>query len=161
MARIDPERTIVASVLDRLLDDDPDVSTEPARGSRPLLRDLRASVRRDMENLLNTRLRPLSWPADLAELDRSLLAYGVPDMTGANLASKRAREEFLRLIEDVLRKGEPRFKTVKVIPLGDDEPLDRTLRFRIEALLHAEPAPEPVTFDSMLEPVSRTFEIRT
>jgi type VI secretion system protein ImpF len=160
MARTDPDKAIVASVLDRLLDDDPEVKSEPPRAARPVLRELRASVCRDLEDLLNTRLRPLSWPEELTELDRSLLAYGIPDMTGANLASPRAREEFLRLVEAVIRRCETRFKSVKVVALETGEPLDRTLRFRVEALLHADPAPEPVVFDSTLEPVTRSFEVQ-
>jgi type VI secretion system protein ImpF len=38
--------------------------------------------------------------------------------------------------------------------------LDRVLRFRIEALLRVEPTPEPVTFDSVLEPVTGNFELK-
>jgi type VI secretion system protein ImpF len=42
----------------------------------------------------------------------------------------------------------------------NSDALDRTLRFRIDALLYAEPAPEPVVFDSQLEPSSATIEIK-
>ncbi len=45
-------------------------------------------------------------------------------------------------------------------PLTGAEPLDRTLRFRIEALLRVEPAPEPVAFDSTLEPGAGGFAVR-
>lgn len=156
---VGPKRTLVASVLDRLLDDDPDVSTEPASTARPLLRDLRRAVQRDMENLLNARRRPLSWPKEEGELERSVLDYGIPDLTGANLASQEAREAFLRLVESVIRRTEPRLQQVRVVPVEKDEPVERTLRFRIEAQLIAEPAPEPVVFESELEPVSRTLKV--
>jgi len=33
------------------------------------------------------------------------------------------------------------------------------LRFRIDALLRADPAPEPVIFDSTLEPVTTQFAV--
>jgi type VI secretion system protein ImpF len=65
-----------------------------------------------------------------------------------------------RLIENVLRACESRFQTVQVRLLDNAEPLDRTLRFRIDALLYANPAPEPVVFDSALQPVSQEFEIK-
>jgi type VI secretion system protein ImpF len=159
MARSDPNEPVLPSVLDRLLDDEPDVSTEPPRGARQSMRDLRSAVRRDLENLLNTRQRWRGWPRPLDLLDRSLLNYGVADLTGANLASARAREEFLRSLEAVIRRCEPRFKTVKVKFATDKESVDRTLRFRIEALLHADPVPESVVFDSRLEPVTRLFEL--
>ncbi len=45
--------------------------------------------------------------------------------------------------------------------LDNADPHDRSLRFRIDALLQAEPAPEPIAFDSVLEPVSRSVEIRS
>ena len=39
------------------------------------------------------------------------------------------------------------------------EPGDRTLRFRIDALLRADPSPEPVIFDSTLEPATHQFAV--
>jgi type VI secretion system protein ImpF len=86
--------------------------------------------------------------------------FGIPDFTGANLASAESREQFRRVIETVIRKYEPRFKTVRVTLLDNVEPLDRTLRFRIDALLYAEPSPEPLVFDSLLEPVSRSVQVK-
>ena len=44
--------------------------------------------------------------------------------------------------------------------LDNIDPEDRTLRFRIEALMYADPAPEPIVLDSVLEPVSRNFSVR-
>jgi type VI secretion system protein ImpF len=44
--------------------------------------------------------------------------------------------------------------------LENSNPLDRTLRFRIDALLYAEPAPEPVVFDSAMEPATGNVEIK-
>ena len=44
--------------------------------------------------------------------------------------------------------------------LKNPDPLDRALRFRIDALLHADPAPEPVVFDSELKPLTASFEVK-
>ena len=44
--------------------------------------------------------------------------------------------------------------------LHDAGPLDRTLRFRIDGLLRAEPAPEPVVFDSALQPATGNVEVK-
>jgi type VI secretion system protein ImpF len=44
--------------------------------------------------------------------------------------------------------------------LDNAEPLDRTLRFRIDATLYAEPAPEPVVFDSSLQPATGDVHVR-
>jgi type VI secretion system protein ImpF len=160
MAGIPREQPLVVSVLDRLLDDEPGVSSEPARGRVQVLRALKQSVRRDLENLLNTRTRCLVWPPGLKELKQSLVNYGLPDFTGADLGSKKDREQFCGVVQSVIRQHEPRFKSVRVQLLGNTEPLDRTLRFRIDALLRAEPAPEPVVFDSVLKPATGAFELK-
>jgi type VI secretion system protein ImpF len=117
-------------------------------------------VRRDLEHLLNTRSRCLPWPPELAELQDSLVNYGIPDVTGNEMASGIDRERLRGLIEAVIRRWEPRFQRVQVHLLDAAEALDRTLRFRIDALLYATPAPEPVVFDSALEPTTGTIEVR-
>ena len=38
--------------------------------------------------------------------------------------------------------------------------LDTTLRLRIEAVMHAEPAPESVTFDTLVNPVTDDVVVR-
>jgi type VI secretion system protein ImpF len=113
-----------------------------------------------LENLLNTRRRCKSWPENLSELEVSLVNYGVPDLAGAALGSAEGREEFRRIFETVVRLFEPRFARVSVEMLGNADPLDRTLRFRIDALLHAEPAPEPIVFDSAMQPATGNVEIK-
>lgn len=160
MARKDEPQPVQISVLDRLLDDDPEVSTEPPRNVRQSMRELKAAIRRDLENLLNTRLRCVPWPAGLDQVERSLLAYGVPDLTGANLASANARANFLRTLEAAIKRCEPRFKSVKLSFPESADPVERTLRFRIEALVNADPVPESVVFDSELEPMTRTFALK-
>lgn len=158
--KIRADQPLVPSVLDRLLDDEPELQREPPRSRNQVLRDLIQSVRRDLENLLNCRRRCLPWPEHLQELERSLVNYGIPDFTAANMGSARDREDFCRILQEVIRQYEPRFKTVKVLLLDNTETLDRTLRFRIDALLHADPAPEPVVFDSSVEPATGSFQVK-
>jgi len=160
MGKIREDQPLMPSVLDRLIDYDPGNTRDAPRSRAQVLRELKQSVRRDLENLLNTRRRCLPWPAAFSELEVSLVNYGIPDFTGTSMSRKRQREEFRRTIERVIRIFEPRFKTVQVEMLDNAEPTDQTMRFRINALLHAEPAPEPVVFDSSLEPVSGTYEVK-
>src|SRR5687767_8128335 len=81
MAELGRKTSIVPSMLDRLLDDEPGVSREAAKDDVKTLREIKDSVRRDLENLLNTRARCLSWPPSLEELPASLVNYGLPDFT--------------------------------------------------------------------------------
>src|SRR5688500_14557195 len=106
MPPVRPDQPLVPSVLDRLLDDAPEVSREPARSRNQLLRELKQSVRRDLENLLNTRRRCLSLPPGLKELPASLVNYGLPDFSGNPAAANR--EAFAKLVEGVIRQYEPR-----------------------------------------------------
>jgi type VI secretion system protein ImpF len=152
--------SLVPSVLDRLLDDDPTVTRETPKARTQVLRELKQSVRRDLECLLNTRWRCRGWPEDLDQLDLSLLNYGLPDLVEVDLQSTAGRGQFQRILEKVIRHFEPRFKSVKVEVLKNASPLDQTVRFRIDAVLYAEPAPEPVMFDSSLEPATGNVEVR-
>ena len=49
------KNSIRLSVLDRLIDNEPDVSTEVIPDDSQLLRVIQGAIRRDLENLLNTR----------------------------------------------------------------------------------------------------------
>jgi type VI secretion system protein ImpF len=154
------DQPLVPSLLDRLLDDDPGVTAEPARNRSQLLRELKLSVRRDIESLLNARRRNVSIPPALPELANSLLTYGIPDFSGAGPATDAQRTAFCRLLETIVRQGEPRLLRVSVELAAAPDDTDRTLRFRIDALLRADPSPEPVVFDSTLEPATHQFAVQ-
>ena len=155
MAKSDAEQPILPSVFDRLIDPE---AGNAFKTRAQQLRDLKQNVRRDLQNLLNTRWRCTSWPPDMDDLKLSLVNYGIPDFTGANVNQFDGREELRAVVENVIRKFEPRFQSVHVELLKSDDESDRTLRLKIDAMLYAEPAPEPVVFESQLNPV--TSEIR-
>ncbi len=159
MAKIDNDQPLVSSILDRLIDEQPDTKRELEKNSSQLIADLRKSVRRDLENLLNTRWRASSWPDDLSELDRSLVSYGIPDISGEDLGAPSRRKKFLEQVERIIETFEPRFQKIKVLEVENSDSLDRTLRFRIDAVLYAFPSPEPIVFDSSLEPTSKMFRV--
>jgi type VI secretion system protein ImpF len=159
MARVDKKKKLRPSILDRLLDNDPGNALEVDSAQHQKLKELRSSVRRDLENLLNTRLRIIEPDDDYSEVKKSLLVYGLPDLATVNIIDKESRKKFVTHLENLLIEFEPRFKSVNVNYLENANTLDRTLRFRIDALLYADPSPEVVVFDSVLEPVSRTVNV--
>jgi type VI secretion system protein ImpF len=159
MARVDKKKKLRPSILDRLLDSDPGNTMEVDTGQHQKLKELRNSVRRDLENLLNTRLRILEPDEEFNELKKSLLIYGLPDLATVNIIDKESRKKFVTHLENLLIHFEPRFKSVNVNYLENSNALDRTLRFRIDALLYADPSPEFIVFDSVLEPVTRTVNV--
>src|SRR3954454_9447436 len=143
---------VVMSVFDRLLDDDPTSLQEERKSSRTALEDLRDALRRDLEALLNTRPCSVTWSSEYTELPGSILNYGAVAVTRAELSADDNRERFREAVEQAIRRFEPRFLRVDVSLVEDTEPIDRTLRFRIEALVEAKPMPEPLIFDSVLDP---------
>ncbi len=159
MSRIDNEIRITPSVLDRLLDDRPEETREAPASRQTSLRLLKEAVRRDLEWLLNTRLPPGAAPEELPEVRRSLAAYGLPDFTTANVKSTEEQEQLRQTVELAVRLFEPRLEAVELFVerVGD---LERSVRFRIEARLRVEPAPEPVVFDTMLQMGSGEFRVR-
>lgn len=159
MARIDKDKQLRASILDRLMDDEPHIQVDTKKSRSRKLKDLRSSVRRDLEHLLNTRCRVISPPSELNELQTSLMNFGLPDLATVNMLDIDKKNEFTRSIEQVIRTFEPRFKSVQVRYLEVSNKAERTVRFRIDAVLYADPAPEMVVFDSILEPVLRTVTV--
>ncbi len=159
MAHIDKERNLRESVFDRLFDNEPELSVDTEKTRQRKLKDLRQSVRRDLEHLLNSRYRVVSPPEDLREIETSLFNYGLPDLATVNMLDVAKKKEFTRSLEHIIRTYEPRFKTVKVSHLANSDKVDRTVRFRIDAVMYADPAPEVIVFDSVLEPVLRTVTV--
>ena len=63
-------------------------------------------------------------------------------------------------MEDAIRRFEPRFAGVRVSLLDARDTLDATLRLRIDALLRAEPAPEPISFDTLVDATTADVVVR-
>ncbi len=141
------------------MDNDPGKSLEIDIDQHQKLKQLRQSVRRDLENLLNTRFRMIEPDKSFLEIKKSILNYGLPDLATVNISDKIKRKEFIQHLESILIEFEPRFKSIKISYLENSDALDRTLRFRRDAVLYADPSPEVVVFDSILEPVTRTVNV--
>lgn len=158
MPRTDNELRMTPSVLDRLLDYDPQMSREAPRSQAQSIAELKRSVKRDLEWLLNTRHSGIEIPETLTEVNESMAVYGLPDLASLSVKNPSEQNRLAKAIENALRIFEPRFINVRVTL----EPLDNTdrqLRFRIEAHLDIEPVPEPVSFDTVLQVGSGEFAI--
>lgn len=150
MPRTDNEVRVTPSVIDRLIDYEPEVSREALASRAKSLRQFKESVKRDLEWLLNTRRTPDEATDELGEASRTLLLYGLPDFSSMSIKSPSDQKELRRSLEDAIRMFEPRLEDVVVTlePLRENE---RVMRFRIDAQLRVEPAPEPVTFDTLFQ----------
>ncbi len=156
-----PTTRVQAPLLDRLIDDAPDQPRDPPSSGLESMTALRQSVRRDLESLLNARRRWRSWPDTLKELRVSPIGFGIPDFASGAFNDPKRREELRAEIEDTIRRFEPRFLSVRVHLIETKERLEATLRLRIDAVLHADPAPEAVTFDTLVDPTTDDVVVRT
>jgi type VI secretion system protein ImpF len=159
MARFEPELIITQSVLDRLTDDEPATPADPPITRAQSFRVFKAALRRDLEWLLNTRQTPQPAPEDLHELPKSLFNYGLPDLVSLSTESVRDRNLLQHRLQEAVEIFETRLYNVRVI----GEPSvhgGRMLRFRIEGLARLDPAPEQVSFDTVLELTSGEYEVK-
>jgi type VI secretion system protein ImpF len=138
-----------ASILDRLIDNEPEVSFEPVQFRLLDMRQIKAHVIRDLENLLNTRRLIEAPPAEFSELNRSVLIYGLKDYTSLSPRSSSVRKLLRQDIEHAIARFEPRLRNVKVQIEPDQK--GHSLRFRINATLVIEPEREPVQFDTFFD----------
>ena len=161
MARTELERTVQYSLLDRLVDHDPLARAEVAMSMAQSVRMLKASVRRDLEWLLNTRRIPEPAPENLTEVEQSLYNYGLPDITSLSRDSAASYTRLLRQVDRAIAQFEPRLTRVRVsLVETEGESARRELRFLIEAVLRMDPNPEPVLFDTVLEFSSGEYEVK-
>jgi type VI secretion system protein ImpF len=135
------------SILDRLIDaDSSGTAAQPGYTTAQMMR----VVRRDLEDLLNTRLTVTDLPRELGRLRGSVYAYGLVDLNSLNALTPQQRDEIGQVLEATVAQFEPRLRDVRAVALESDDGRKQAVRFRIEARLGVDPAPE-VVFDTVLE----------
>lgn len=159
MARGEPDSNVTQSLLERLIDRDPLSGAETPVSRAQSIRLLKISLRRDLEWLLNTRRIAEPAPESFPELNQSLYHYGLPDFAAFSVNSSRDRANLLRILESTVALFEPRLKDVKVTLVNAPTEGSRALRFQIEGLLQMDPAPEHISFDTVLQLTSGEYRI--
>jgi type VI secretion system protein ImpF len=133
---------LVPSVLDRLMD--------PRTGGAYSLTQTLAVLRRDLEDLLNTRQPADRAVEDYPELRRSVFNFGTPDLAGRPIEAQRDREEVGRLLEEAIRRFEPRLDQIRATGAEPKPNEVRALRFLIDGRLQIQSVPR-VEFATFLE----------
>ena len=159
MPKPESEANVTQSFLDRLIDTERDLSSDAPLTRAQSVRQLKASLRHDLEWLLNTRRNPLEAPNTLVELQQSLYKYGLPDMSAFTLNSPKDQSRLSWMIESTVTTFEPRLEAVKV-SLEPVTPGSRMLRFQIEGMLRMDPAPERIACDTVLELTSGVYQVK-
>jgi type VI secretion system protein ImpF len=145
-------------LFDRLMD-------VPVRGatsgtvSRMSIEDLKDSVARDLEALLNTRsaISEESLKA-YPECRRSIVTYGLTDFADRSLSSPDDRAYICMCLEKAIARHEPRLRNVRALLEVRDGSVNR-LNFSISALLVVSASQEVVNFDAVLQPSTLHYSI--
>ncbi len=136
-----------APLFDRLVDLHPEVPGEP-RPFRTLSRDqLRDSVRREVERLLNTRA-PLT-QEELAGRARTVIDYGLPDFGTFSVTSGEDRYRLGVSIAETIEIYEPRLREVAA-EVDTVRRAEGVLAVNIEAQIVVGRIIEPVSFPVLI-----------
>jgi type VI secretion system protein ImpF len=145
-------------LFDRLMDL-PVPGASSGTVSRLSIEDLKDSVARDLEALLNTRVViPEGLLKRFPECGRSIVTYGLNDFAGLSLSSTDDRAYICRCLERAIARHEPRLRNVQASLELRADAINR-LNFAITALLVVSSAHEPVNFDAVLQPSSLHYTI--
>jgi len=145
-------------LFDRLMDV-PVNGASSGTVSRLSIEDLKDSVARDLEALLNTRaVIPEDLLKRFPECGRSIATYGLNDFAGLSLSSPDDRAYICRCLEKAIARHEPRLRNVQASLELRADAVNR-LNFAITALLVVSSAHEPVNFDAVLQPSSLHYTI--
>jgi type VI secretion system protein ImpF len=144
MSELTVQERLQPSLLDRLTDNEPHNQKE-SRDRRVLsLEKLRQCVLRDLGWLLNTGdLHQLQALDEYPEVSRSVVNYGVPDLSGQNLSVADV-PRLEQAVRQAIIDFEPRIlrQTVRVrAAVNPEEMSHNTLSFEIEGTLWAQPMP--------------------
>jgi type VI secretion system protein ImpF len=154
LARSATETLVTQSVLDRLMA----VDEWPTTRSQSL-RYYKEALKRDLEWLLNTRQPPIPELVEYPLAKASVINFGLPDITSLGLSSASDHGRLRKAIEICLRNFEPRLMDVRVT-LESSDMTDRRLRFHIEGNMKLDPAPEEISFDTVLELSSGEYKVK-
>lgn len=155
------DQHVTLPLLDRLTDLDPKTRAEPGMTRAQSIRQLKAALRRDLEWLFNTRANhDLPPPSELPEVFKSVINYGLPDFTNLSFSTVRDRSKLLRQLEVAISMFEPRLIGVQVRIVETDMEIGKSVRFQIDGFLKMDPAPEHVSFDTVLDIPSGEYEVK-
>lgn len=152
MAQIIPH-----SLLDRLIDDNPDLASEPVMGEDESFEAMKTGLRRDLEGLLNARRPFSSWLSDAPDLAGTVVDFGLPDLSTEDFGTEAVRERIRRMIAHCIRTHEPRLSKVEVDK--DSGPNSAGVHFRISAVISIASYEAEVIYDARLRPTDRVIDV--
>ena len=153
-------KNIQQGILDRLIDLEPLNRQEAPMTRAESLRQFRLAVKRDLEWLLNTTRMPIEVPEACAEVENTVLFYGLPDIASISLQNPGDEQRLLRSLESVIEMFEPRLARARVTSRDPYRSTQQAITFHVEAMLMIDPAPERISFDTVLEVTKGAYSVK-
>jgi type VI secretion system protein ImpF len=144
MAELTTQERLQPSLLDRLTDDEPDQTNESRERRVLSVSRLREAVLRDLSWLLNTtHLAAVEDLSTFSFVEKSVLNFGMPELTGTSLAGLDSIALEQR-VKECVQNFEPRLRRQSVevrVTRMAEETHHRSLEFEIVGELLAKPMP--------------------
>lgn len=153
-------KNIQQGILDRLIDLEPLNRQEAPMTRAESLRQFRLAVKRDLEWLLNTTRMPIEVPEACAGVENTVLFYGLPDIASISLQNPGDEQRLLRSLESVIEMFEPRLARARVTSRDPYRSTQQAITFHVEAMLMIDPAPERISFDTVLEVTKGAYSVK-
>jgi len=147
------ETVFVQSVFDRLREEVDWPTTRTAS-----LRHLKESIRRDIEDLLNTRQPPIPEIGGYPLASVSVFNMGLQDLSQLGSSANERLDDIQRAVQRCIETFEPRLQNISVAVKNASTPR-REIRLNIEATIQVQPAAEAVSFDTMLDLTSGMYSV--
>jgi type VI secretion system protein ImpF len=144
------------TLFERLLTD----NTEHHDIYRWNIQELKDSVARDLEELLNTRSIHLDAIDEYPHAKKAILNFGILDFVGLSTANPLHRDQICRAIQATIADQETRLSHVQVFMHIDSDHVG-SLLLTIKGVLIIRPIQEPVIFDAVLNPATQQYSIKT
>lgn len=144
MAELLPQERLIPFLLDRLTDDEPQNKSEGRDRRIVSMKQYRRAILRDLEWLLNARAHPVKdGLAAYPEVGKSVLNFGMPDISGSTESRLRPRE-VEQMVRAAITAYEPRVVrgTLTVQAVEAETARGSVIAIEIRAQLWAQPIPE-------------------
>jgi type VI secretion system protein ImpF len=162
MAELTTQERLQPSLLDRLTDDEPGKAEESREKRVISATRLRDCVSRDMAWLLNcVNMEADMDLSDYPEVARSVLNFGIPDLTGVALSGIDA-DALQRQVKEAVLAFEPRLtaNTLRITANANVTRMDRqALMFNIESEMWAQPIPLNLYLKTEVDLETGTFKV--
>jgi type VI secretion system protein ImpF len=144
-------------LMDRLIDEG-----GPGGAVREVsLEEIKASVARELEALLNARQGVSEQVlAGFPQARNSVLSFGMVDFSSMSLLSEPDRNAIRASVEETIRRHERRLRQARVVVEWNGK-ASEGLRLVIHAQLVVNPVSEPVNFNAVLEPKSMQYSVKS